>query len=79
MGNNKEAVGVETEGGIRIFAKTVLSNATAYLTFATLLPSGSLPKDFEASIKAVDYTSPVCKINGEFSRIAKFYVLRYSF
>ncbi|KAK7071141.1 Pyridine nucleotide-disulfide oxidoreductase domain-containing protein 2, partial [Halocaridina rubra] len=63
LGKENEAVGVETEDGTQVYAKTVLSNATAYTTFLTLLPSGTLPKEFEASIKAVDYTSPVCKIN----------------
>lgn len=65
LGDNREVVGVETEDGIKVDAKTVLSNATAHVTFLKLLPEGSLPKDFEASIKGIDYTSPVCKLNGK--------------
>ena len=64
LGDKKEAVGVELEGGDHIYANTVLSNATAHLTFLKLLPQGSLPPDFEATIRTIDYTSPVCKING---------------
>lgn len=67
LGDNKEVVGVETEEGMKINAKTVLSNATAYVTFLKLLPEGSLPKEFEATIKGIDYTSPVCKLNGKTS------------
>ncbi|CAL4166047.1 unnamed protein product [Meganyctiphanes norvegica] len=61
--NEIEAVGVETEDGNRIYAKTILSNATPQVTFKNLIPSGLLPEEFERAVNAVDYTSPVCKIN----------------
>lgn len=64
MGEVQEAVGVELEEGGRIYADTVLSNATAHTTFLGLLPEGVLPQEFEATIRGIDYTSPVCKING---------------
>lgn len=64
LGDKKEAVGVELEEGGHIYANTVLSNATAHLTFLKLLPEGVLPPQFEATIRGIDYSSPVCKING---------------
>ncbi|KAG7164129.1 Pyridine nucleotide-disulfide oxidoreductase domain-containing protein 2-like [Homarus americanus] len=51
LGDKNEAVGVETEDGSRLYAKTVLSNATADTTFLKLLPAvavKSLP-DFKAN------------------------------
>lgn len=65
LGDKNETVGIETEDGHYLYAKNVLSNATANLTFLKLLPKGSLPPEFEASIKSIDYSSPVCKINGK--------------
>ncbi|XP_064103849.1 pyridine nucleotide-disulfide oxidoreductase domain-containing protein 2-like isoform X1 [Macrobrachium nipponense] len=72
LGSKDEVVGVETDDGNIIYAKTILSNATAHVTFLELLPSGSLPRDFEASIKALDYTSPVCKINVALKSLPNF-------
>lgn len=72
LGDNKEVVGIETEDGMKINAKTVLSNATAHVTFLKLLPEGSLPKEFEASIKSIDYTSPVCKLNVALKSLPNF-------
>ncbi|XP_068221453.1 pyridine nucleotide-disulfide oxidoreductase domain-containing protein 2-like [Palaemon carinicauda] len=72
LGTKDEAVGVETEEGNYIYAKTILSNATADTTFLKLLPSGSLPKEYEASIKALNYTSPVCKINVALKALPNF-------
>ncbi|XP_071537319.1 LOW QUALITY PROTEIN: pyridine nucleotide-disulfide oxidoreductase domain-containing protein 2-like [Panulirus ornatus] len=72
LGDKNEAVGVETEDGYYLYADTVLSNATANVTFLKLLPEGSLPPDFEASIKGIDYSSPVCKINVALKSIPNF-------
>lgn len=72
LGSKNEAIGVEMEDGSQFFAKTVLSNATAHVTFLKLLPRGSLPIEFEAAIKAVDYTSPVCKINVALKSLPNF-------
>lgn len=57
---------MELEEGGHIYADTVLSNATAHTTFLGLLPGDVLPPEFEASIRGIDYSSPVCKINGAF-------------
>ena len=70
LGDEKEAVGVELEDGSCVYADTVLSNATAHVTFLKLVPEGSLPPEFEASVRAIDYSSPVCKINGIFAVIS---------
>lgn len=65
LGDKNEVVGVELDDGKKVYAKTVLSNATANITFLKLLPEGSLPPEFEATVRSIDYTSPVCKINGK--------------
>nr|XP_053643612.1 pyridine nucleotide-disulfide oxidoreductase domain-containing protein 2-like [Cherax quadricarinatus] len=72
LGKKNEVVGVETEDGSQLYAKTVLSNATAHTTFLRLLPKGSLPPEFEASIKSIDYRSPVCKINVALKSLPNF-------
>lgn len=72
LGDEKEAVGVELEDGSRVYANTVLSNATAHVTFLKLVPEGSLPPEFEASVRGIDYSSPVCKINGTFAAMFCF-------
>lgn len=55
---------MELEDGNCVYADTVLSNATSHTTFLGLLPGGVLPPEFEASVRSINYTSPVCKING---------------
>lgn len=65
LGDKNEVVGVELDDGKRVYARTVLSNATANVTFLKLLPEGTLTPEFEATIRSIDYTSPVCKINGK--------------
>ena len=58
------AVGVTTSAGRDVMADAVLVNATPHVMLG-LLPPGALPKPYEAGLRAVDYTSPVCKINGD--------------
>ncbi|KAG0716905.1 Pyridine nucleotide-disulfide oxidoreductase domain-containing protein 2 [Chionoecetes opilio] len=72
LGAGGEAVGVELEEGGCVYANTVLSNATAHLTFLKLLPEGSLPAEFEATIRGIDYSSPVCKINVALKSLPNF-------
>nr|XP_045592213.1 pyridine nucleotide-disulfide oxidoreductase domain-containing protein 2-like isoform X2 [Procambarus clarkii] len=72
LGNNNEARGVETEEGSQLYARTVLSNATANTTFLKLLPNGSLTPEFEAAVKSIDYSSPVCKINVALKSLPNF-------
>ena len=42
----------------------VLSSATPEVTFSHLLKaSGDVPTEYRRALAAIDYTSPVCKIN----------------
>ncbi|KAK4306063.1 hypothetical protein Pmani_022091 [Petrolisthes manimaculis] len=72
LGDKNEVLGVELVNGKRVYAKTVLSNATANITFLKLLPEGSLPPEFEASVRSIDYSSPVCKINVALKSLPNF-------
>lgn len=55
--------GVELEGGEKIYAPVVLSNATPKVTFLDLLPDGAnLGHEFKQSIKGIDYSS-VCHLS----------------
>ena len=55
-------------------SRVVLSNATPKITFADLLSSNStaLPSEYVNSIKNVDYTSPVTKINVAVDKLPNF-------
>jgi len=64
IGDNGSVEGVQLADGSKIHSKVVLSNATSEVTFLKLLPKGSVPKSYLDKIKAIDYTSPVTKING---------------
>ena len=55
-----------------IRSKMILSNATPDVTFLKLLPPGALPKAYENKIKAIDYTSPVTKINVALKELPNF-------
>ena len=55
-----------------IRSKMILSNATPDVTFLHLLPPGALPKAYENKIKAIDYTSPVTKINVALKELPNF-------
>lgn len=58
-----EAVGIELEDGEKIMSKCVISNADALTTFVKLGEEETLPDDFRAKVRNIDYESPVFKIN----------------
>lgn len=62
------AEGVETEAGVRVYGDNILSNCTPHTTLLQLLPPNVLPKEYETSLAQLDYTSPVCKINGKWPK-----------
>jgi len=57
--------GVATVKGEEFRSKLVLSNATPEITFLRLLPKEALDPEFRAAVQAIDYKSPVTKINGK--------------
>lgn len=70
---NSKAYGVVLKSGEEIIAKkAVLSGATPHVTFEKLLQETtaieSLGAEFLNKIRGIDYTSPVTKINGKFSK-----------
>ncbi|KAM7408732.1 hypothetical protein PAMA_002450 [Pampus argenteus] len=66
------ARGVVLKDGTEINSKVVLSNATPYVTFKTLMPQGALPPEFIKAIDQIDYTSPVTKINVAVDKLPNF-------
>lgn len=68
----KEVRGVVLQGGQEIRSRIVLSNATAKVTFLDLLEKEVLSNDLRNSVKSIDYTSPVTKINVAVSRLPNF-------
>ena len=64
--------GVMLASGKVIKAKMVLSNATPKVTFRDLLEGPELPKEYINSIKNIDYTSPVTKINVAVNKLPNF-------
>lgn len=69
---NGQAVGVTLEDGSEVKAKVILSNATPKVTFLDLLPKNSLPAEFVTQMQALDYESPVTKINVAVNKIPDF-------
>uniref|UniRef100_A0A1I8GWZ1 Pyridine nucleotide-disulfide oxidoreductase domain-containing protein 2 n=1 Tax=Macrostomum lignano TaxID=282301 RepID=A0A1I8GWZ1_9PLAT len=70
---NGKTEGVVLADGSEVDAPVVLSNATPKVTFENLLPPDSLPEDdFLASVRRIDYASPVTKINVAVSRLPNF-------
>ncbi|XP_012936360.1 pyridine nucleotide-disulfide oxidoreductase domain-containing protein 2 [Aplysia californica] len=69
---NNKVRGVVLADGTEIKTSTVLSNATAKVTYLDLLPKGSLPKETVEEVSHLDYTSPVTKINVAVDRIPNF-------
>jgi phytoene dehydrogenase-like protein len=57
------AAGVALEGGEEFRSRTVASNVDCRLTFETFLDATSLPPDFLAEIRRIDYSSASVKIN----------------
>lgn len=74
MDDRGQAEGVLLESGRVLKSRVVLSNATPKITFADLLSSNSaaLPTEYVNSIKNVDYTSPVTKINVAVDKLPNF-------
>ncbi len=75
-GGSGKVSGVLLAGGEEIRAPVVLSNATPKTTFLDLLDGDDarshLGEDFLSSVRAIDYTSPVTKINAAVDRIPDF-------
>lgn len=68
-----EANGIILENGTEVHGKLILSNATPEVTFNRLMKASTdVPEDFRRSLSAIDYTSPVCKINVAVNRIPNF-------
>jgi len=70
--DNNQAKGVKLENDHVIEARTVLANPTAKVTFEHLIKSANLPTEFLNSIQAIDYTSPVTKINIAVDKLPEF-------
>ncbi|XP_067858148.1 pyridine nucleotide-disulfide oxidoreductase domain-containing protein 2 [Heptranchias perlo] len=70
--SNGTTQGVALQDGTEIRSKVVLSNATAHVTFLELTPKDSLPKAFVKEVLAIDYTSPVTKINVAVDHLPNF-------
>ncbi|KHJ92459.1 hypothetical protein OESDEN_07653 [Oesophagostomum dentatum] len=66
------AKGVRLADGREIHAATILSNATPKVTFQDLIVEGDLPQQFLNAVKAIDYTSPVTKINVAVRKLPSF-------
>ncbi|XP_071793138.1 pyridine nucleotide-disulfide oxidoreductase domain-containing protein 2-like [Asterias amurensis] len=72
LDSDQKACGVVLEDGTEIRSKMVLSNATARITYLNLTPQEALPKEFIQDVQAIDYTSPVTKINVALDRLPNF-------
>jgi phytoene dehydrogenase-like protein len=66
------AAGVVTESGDELRGALVLSNADPKRTFLELVPRGSLPDDFVREVEALDFSSPVFKLNLALSSLPDF-------
>lgn len=66
------AAGVVLEDGTEINARCVVSNADANVTFLKLLDPRELPEGFVEDVRAIDYRSPVVKINLALSELPDF-------
>ncbi len=67
------ARGVLLDDGTVIEAHVVLSNADPARTFFTLVGRESLSEDFARAVEALDFRSPVCKINLALDRLPEFH------
>jgi phytoene dehydrogenase-like protein len=73
MVNDKgEVEGVMLESGKTLKSNMVLSNVTPKVTFLDMMEGHELPKEYLNSIKNVDYTSPVTKINVAVNKLPNF-------
>jgi len=66
------AVGVVLEDGSSIDARAVLSCADPQRTFLGLVGADHLPDDFARGVQALDFRSPVVKINAALDRLPVF-------
>jgi phytoene dehydrogenase-like protein len=66
------ARGVTLEDGSAIEARVVLSSADPHRTFVDLIAPGVLPEDLLRGIRALDFRSPVAKINLALDRLPGF-------
>jgi phytoene dehydrogenase-like protein len=66
--------GVALEDGTEFLADTVVSSLDPTSTFALLQDQSALPEEFARGLRALDYRSPVVKINLALSRAPRFRV-----
>ena len=66
------ARGVTLQDGTSLAASTVLSNADPKRTFLSFVPSGTLPDEFVARVRALDTTGSVVKVNLALSELPDF-------
>jgi len=66
------ASGVELEDGTALEARVVLSGADPRHTFLGLVGREQLPEDFASAVEAIDFRSPVAKINLALARLPEF-------
>ena len=59
-----EVSGVVLADGREVRSRRVLSNATPQVTFLQLMQPQDVPAEYRIAVENIDYTSPVCKING---------------
>ncbi|CAH1784908.1 unnamed protein product [Owenia fusiformis] len=69
---DNQATGVVLIDGTEVKADIVMSNATPKITFLDLLEKNSLPEEFINEVSAIDYTSPVTKINVAVNKLPNF-------
>ncbi|NNL86885.1 MAG: NAD(P)/FAD-dependent oxidoreductase [Myxococcales bacterium] len=72
MVRDGKARGLCLENGEEIEARFVLSGIDPHHTFCELVPDGALPEDFLSDVRAIDYRSPVAKINLALDRLPRF-------
>jgi len=67
-----QAIGVKLGDGTFIPANVIVSNATPYTTFCSLLEEDGLPRDFVQHIRQVDYSCGALKINCAVNQLPSF-------
>lgn len=70
----ERAVGIALEDGEEIQADIVVSSADPYHTFKGLVGEKHLPENFVRGLNAIDFRSPVFKINATLSALPDFHV-----
>ena len=72
--NNGQMQGVALEDGTELPANTVVSSLDPTSTFELLQDQSALPDEFARSVRALDYRSPVVKINLALTSAPRFRV-----